>query len=336
MTMKVHAHAADEPGSELEPFTYEIDQIDAFDCVVEVEACGLCRSDLHMLDDDWQMSDYPLVPGHEIVGHVVELGGEVDHLEVGQRVGIGWQKSSCLHCQDCLRGDENLCDEAAPLIAEGFGGFADYVEADARFCFPLPDAIETEKAGPLLCGGITVYSALKEAGMAPGSHVGIVGVGGLGHLAVQFADALGSRVTVFTSSEDKADFAADLGADEVVVSSGSAPGAEPDRRIDVLLNTAPITLDWPAYIDLLDTDGTLCIVGAPEEPLEFPAQSLMFKRRRLMGSVIGGRAAINEMLQTAADFDIAPIVETFPMEKVNTAIEALRRHEVRYRAVLTA
>lgn len=332
--MKVHAYAALEEGGDLEHWTYEIEEVRDFECVVEVEACGLCRSDLHMIDNDWRQSTYPLVPGHEVIGEVVELGENVEHLEVGQRVGVGWQRTSCLYCQSCLKGDENLCDDSKSLIGDGYGGFADYLEADSRFVFPIPDQLETDIAGPLLCGGITVFSALKQAGMTSGGHVGVIGVGGLGHLAVQFASKLGNRVTVFTSTDEKAEFAQKIGADEVIVSSGSTPGTAPERELDVLLNTAPVSFDWAAYLETLGTDGTLSIVGAPDEPMEIPANALMFKRRRVTGSVIGGRAAMNDMLRTAGEFDVTPVTETFPMSDVNRAIEKLRRHDIRYRAVL--
>lgn len=334
--MKIHAHAAQKQGADLTPWTYDVDEVTGQDCVIEVKACGLCRSDLHMIDNDWMQSDYPLVPGHEVVGEVVELGDSVEHLSIGQRVGVGWQQSACLHCRDCLRGDENLCAENESLIGDGYGGFADYVRCDSPFVFPLPDGIDTLKAGPLLCGGVTVYSALRHAGMSSGGHVGVIGIGGLGHLAVQFASKLGNKVTAFTSSEDKADFATQMGADEVVVSEGRAPSGGPEGQLDILLNTAPVNFDWAAYMQLLDTDGTLSIVAAPGEPMEVPAQALMFQRRRIMGSVIGGRAIMREMLEIADDYDIEPVTEVFPMSQVNKAITKLREGNVRYRAVLQA
>jgi uncharacterized zinc-type alcohol dehydrogenase-like protein len=334
--MEIQARAATERGADLEPWTYELDDVGAHDCVVEVRACGLCRSDVHVVDNDWGTSRYPMVPGHEIVGEVVETGDYAEGLEVGDRVGIGWQHSSCLQCDDCLEGNENLCDDAESLIEDHYGGFAERVCVDHRFCFQLPDDLETLQAGPLLCGGITVYNALRHAGMASAEHVGVIGIGGLGHLAVQFASRLGNRVTAFTSTEGKADFARDMGADEVVVSAGSAPGDAPSRDLDILLNTAPVSFDWPAYMELLGTDGVLSIVGAPEEPLDIPANALMFGRRRVMGSVIGGRAEIREMLRVAADYDVAPVTEVFPMSEVDTALDKLRARDVRYRAVLDA
>lgn len=332
--LKIRAMAAGEPGAALAPWQYDAGDLGPDDCLVKVEACGLCHSDVHMIDDDWRMSSYPLVPGHEIIGTVEEIGSAVAHLRPGDRVGIGWQRSSCLRCDDCLSGNENLCDEHRGVISHGRGGFAERLVMDSRFAFGIPDGIGTEVAGPLLCGGITVYSALRSAGMSSGKHVGVIGVGGLGHLAVQFAAKLGNRVTVFTTSEDKADFATRLGAHEaVILASDEAPRAS--RRLDIVLNTAPANLDWSAYLNLLDSDGTLTFVALPPEPMTFPLGLLLFKRRRVMASPIGGRAVMRDMLRTADTFGITPIIETFPLSEVNTAIRKVRENTVRYRAVLT-
>jgi uncharacterized zinc-type alcohol dehydrogenase-like protein len=332
--MKIRAMAAGEPGATLAPWEYEAGNLGPDDCLVKVDACGLCHSDVHMIDDDWRMSSYPLVPGHEIIGTVEEIGSAVAYLRPGDRVGIGWQRSSCLRCDDCLSGNENLCDEHRGVISHGQGGFAERLVMDSRFAFAIPDGIGTEVAGPLLCGGITVYSALRSAGMSSGKHVGVIGVGGLGHLAVQFAAKLGNRVTVFTTSEDKADFATRLGAHEaVILASGETPRAS--RRLDIVLNTAPANLDWSAYLNLLDSDGTLTFVALPPEPMTLPLGLLLFKRRRVMASPIGGRAVMRDMLRTADIFGIAPIIETFPLSEVNTAIRKVRENTVRYRAVLT-
>lgn len=333
--MKIEGLAAKQSGAALEPYTFEVEQPRGFECIIKVLACGICHSDIHMMNNDWGMSKYPLVPGHEVVGEVVEIGPEVTHLKKGDRVGVGWQRTSCLYCRDCLRGNENLCDRNEGLIVTGPGGFANYLAADSRFAFPIPAGIKTTAAGPLLCGGITVYSALRYAGMGSGLEIGIVGVGGLGHLAVQFASKLGNRVTVFTTSQDKADFASNLGAKEaIVVKKGEKPPA-PSRPLNILLSTVPSTLDWGAYVEFLDSDGTFSIVGVPEEPLNVPLFSLLAKRRRIMSSPIGGRAMIMEMLSVAAEFGIEPMVEVFPLEAANEAIEKVRNNQVRYRAVLT-
>jgi len=332
--MKVNAWSAPAPGAALERFEYELGEVGDLEVVVEVSRCGICHSDIHMVDDDWQMTTYPLIPGHEVVGRVVERGRGVTHLDLGDRVGVGWQAAACMTCGDCLRGDENLCDDHRGLIVGGHGGFASALKVDSRFAFRLPDGIADDAGGPLLCGGVTVYSALRSAGMTSGQRVGVIGVGGLGHLAVLFASRLGNRVTVFTTSEDKAELAASLGAHEaVVVKTGEAP-PRPKSGLDLLLNTVPAQLDWGAYLRWLGSDGTLVLVAGPGEPMPIAFWDLLGKRRRLMGSPIGGRAVMTEMLTLADRHGIAPIVEVSPLEEVNAALDRLRANAVRYRAVL--
>lgn len=332
--MKVNAMAAREKGSQLSPWTYDTPTLSAHQCLIKVKNCGLCHSDVHMIDNDWQMTTFPLVPGHEAVGEVVETGRDVAHLKPGMRVGVGWQRSACLQCKDCLSGNENLCAQLTGVITHGHGGFADYLLMDSRFCFPLPEGIESRVAGPLLCGGITVYSALRHAGMTSGQEIGIIGVGGLGHMAVQFASRLGNRVTVFTTSDDKAEFAARLGASEAIVTRGGRPPENIKRPLDILVSTVPASLDWGAYMNLLGTDGTLSFVGLPDQPISVGIDKLLFQRRRIMASPIGGRAIIMDMLDAADRFGVAPIVETFPLSECNTAIEKVRTNTIRYRAVL--
>ncbi|MCT7949314.1 NAD(P)-dependent alcohol dehydrogenase [Ancylothrix sp. C2] len=334
--MKINAFAVLEKGAELKPYSFDVESSTGYECIIKVLACGVCHSDLHIIDDDWGMSRYPAVVGHEVVGEIVELGEQIQHLKKGDRVGVGWQASSCLQCRDCLRGNENLCDENQGLIVAGYGGFADYLKVDSRFAFPIPAGIETQHAGPLLCAGITVYSALRSAGMSSGQEIGVIGVGGLGHLAVQFASKLGNRVTAFTTSQDKAEFATQLGAaDAIVVPAGSSP-PPPDRKFQILISTVPADLDWPAYVEYLDSDGTLTMVGVPSQPLNVPLFPLIMKRRRIMGSIIGGRAIMMDMLNVAEKYGVKPIVETFSMQQANEALQKVRANKVRYRAVLTA
>ncbi len=333
--MKVRGFAAMERGAELEPLEWEMGAPGPHQCLVEVSHCGICHSDIHMIDDDWKVTSYPLVPGHEVVGTVVEAGACVEHLRPGDRVGVGWQGSSCHVCPDCLAGEENLCDANGGLIVEGRGGFATHVLVDARFAFPLPGGIDSRHAGPLLCGGVTVFSALRQAGMTSGKRIGVLGIGGLGHMAVRFAARLGNEVTVFTSSEDKAAFARDLGAREAIV---VAPGAEPPRLphpLDILLNTVAAPLPWDAWLGTLDSDGVLALVaGPPDQKIEFSFFQLLTKRRRILASPIGGRRVMTEMLDTAARFGVEPIIELFPLDRVNEAIARVRSNQVRYRAVL--
>lgn len=332
--MQIQALAADNQGVTLKPYTFELKQPKVNECLIKVFACGICHSDIHMLDNDWGWSHYPLVPGHEVVGEVVEIGSQVKHLRIGDRVGVGWQRSACLQCQDCLKGHENLCDQSEALIVNGYGGFADHLLVDARFVFRIPSGIETQAACPLLCAGITVYSALRHASMRSGQEIGIVGIGGLGHLAIQFASRLGNRVTVFTTSDDKAELATKLGAHDVILVSPEAKPPAPVGKLDILLTTTSQSLDWAAYLNHLNSDGFLSIVGVPSAPISIPVLPLLIKRRRVMASIIGSRSEMIEMLSIAERYEIKPIVEIFTMQQINEAIEKVRQNKIRFRAVL--
>jgi alcohol/geraniol dehydrogenase (NADP+) len=333
--MQINALAALEKGATLQPFSFQAAPLKAFDCAIKVMACGICHSDIHMIHGDWGISRYPLVPGHEVIGEVVDVGSQVTHLKEGDRVGVGWQQSACMHCLDCMRGDHNLCDHAEGLIVSGYGGFADYMVTDSRFAFKLPDGLSTQSAGPILCGGTTVYAGLRNAGMTSGQNIGVIGIGGLGHLAIQFASRLGNRVTAFTTSADKAEFAAKLGAHEaIVVPPGGSPPL-PIRKLNVIINTANQALDWLGYVNYLDSNGTFVFVGIPSESFTIPVTALGSKQRRIMGSEIGSPAMIMEMLQIVDQFGIQPMVEMFPLEQANEALQKVRDNKVRYRAVLT-
>ena len=333
--MQINALAALEKGAPLQPFSFQAAPLKAFDCAIKVMACGICHSDIHMIHDDWDISRYPLVPGHEVIGEVVEVGSQVTHLKTGDRVGVGWQQGACMQCRDCLKGHQNLCDQAEGLIVSGYGGFADYMVVDSRFAFLLPEGISTESAGPILCGGVTVYAGLRNAGMGSGQEIGVIGIGGLGHLAVQFASRLGNRVTVFTTSADKAEFATQLGAHEaILVPAGGSPPL-PVNRLNIIINTANQALDWLGYVNYLDSNGTLVFVGMPSEPLTIPVTPLTSKQRRIMGSEIGSPAMITEMLDVVEKFGIQPMVELFPLAQANEALQRVLDNKVRYRAVLT-
>ncbi len=333
--MQINALAALEKGAPLQAFSFQAAPLKAFDCAIKVMACGICHSDIHMIHDDWDISRYPLVPGHEVIGEVVEVGSQVTHLKTGDRVGVGWQQGACMQCRDCLKGHQNLCDQAEGLIVSGYGGFADYMVVDSRFAFLLPEGISTESAGPILCGGVTVYAGLRNAGMGSGQEIGVIGIGGLGHLAVQFASRLGNRVTVFTTSADKAEFATQLGAHEaILVPPGGSPPL-PVNKLNIIINTANQALDWLGYVNYLDSNGTFVFVGMPSEPLTIPVTPLTSKQRRIMGSEIGSPAMITEMLDVVEKFGIQPMVELFPLAQANEALQRVLDNKVRYRAVLT-
>jgi uncharacterized zinc-type alcohol dehydrogenase-like protein len=325
------ALAAKEP---LTPFTYEPAPLGPTDVEVEITHSGICHSDIHLIDDDWSTSSYPLVPGHEIVGTVVAAGDD-SVLSNGQRVGIGWQRSACHECEQCRAGHENLCDTQQATCVGHMGGFARRIRTDSRFVFALPEALDAATAAPLLCAGATVFAPLRRWNVGAGSHVGVIGLGGLGHLALRFLRAMGSDVTAFTSSPDKRDDALRLGADRVASSVSPREIRGLKNQLDFLLCTVPARLDWITYLQTLKPNGVLCLVGAPPGLLQIPAALLLTGQRVVCGSDIGSPAAIREMLGFAAAHGIGAQVETTPMAEINTAIQRVRDNRVRYRMVLT-
>jgi len=333
-TARVDAFAALEAGTPLAPFGYDPDALGPNDVEVEITHCGICHSDLHMIDNDWQTSQYPLIPGHEIVGTVTQKGPLVTHLELGDRVGVGWQCGSCLQCERCESGDENLCASIVETCVGRPGGFADRIHVDGRFAFSIPDTLRSETTAPLFCGGITVYSPLRQYAR-PQSRVGVVGIGGLGHLAIGFARAFGCEVTAFSSTPAKEEEARAHGAHHFVSSVDDRALKAQRESLDLIISTVNQTLDWRRYVNALRSDGVLSFVGALDEPMTISTGLLLARRRSVTGSPIGGRAAMREMLDFAARHGIGAQVETLPMSKANTALDRLRHNDVRYRFVLT-
>jgi len=302
---------------------------------VEVENCGLCHSDFSMLANEWGLSNYPAVFGHEVVGRVVALGAATKGLQVGQRVGVGWTASSCMHCRQCLSGDQHLCPQAQPTIIGHRGGFAQRVRAHWAWALPLPEQLNRADAGPLLCGGITVFNPLVMYAK-PTSRVGIVGIGGLGHMGVKFAAAYGCDVTAFTSSESKFAEARGFGASHVVSSRDSAAIKKLAGTLDLLIVTVNATLDWDAMIGALAPNGRMHVVGGVPEPIPVAVISLIFGQKSVSGSPTGSPVAIDTMLDFAARHNIAPQTEHFPMSRINDAFERLESGKARYRIVLDA
>lgn len=333
--MNVNAFAALAAGRHLEPFSYSADSLGRWDVQVRISHCGICHSDVHLIDNDWQISQYPLVPGHEIVGTVERVGSEVRHLEAGQRVGIGWQRSSCHSCRECTSGREQLCPEIQATCAGHFGGFADTIVSDSRFVFAIPEALTSENAAPLLCGGATVYSPFRNFGVRPNMRVGVIGIGGLGHLALQFARAMGCDVTAFSSTPDKAAEATEFGAHHFCLSNDPKELEKQAGRFDFLVSTVYSPLDWPAYINALSPRGNLCFVGVQAEPLAIPVFPLLVGERSITASAIGSRASIAEMLEFAARHGIQAKTELVPMGDVNSAIQKVREGKARFRMVLS-
>ncbi|QLH43227.1 MAG: NAD(P)-dependent alcohol dehydrogenase [Coxiellaceae bacterium] len=331
--MSTRAYAAMAAKEPLQPHDYEAPTLGAMDCQVAITHCGICHSDLHLIDNDWGVSRYPLIPGHEIVGKVTAIGSDVKQLKVGQRVGIGWLCRSCMQCEWCLQGDDNLCSKQQPTCIGHPGGFADTIQVDSRFAVPIPESLSSEQVAPLFCGGVTVYSPLRTHVTSP-MRVGIIGIGGLGHMGLQFANAFGCEVTAFSTSAGKEAEAKRLGAHHFVVSSDNDAINKLRNSFDFILNTANAALPWTTYLELLRPKGKLCFVGVPTRNIEIPAMNLIALRKEICGSNIGNIPTIKEMLDFAARHKLGAQIEPFPMSKVNDALDKLRKNDVRYRAVL--
>src|ERR1700678_4645605 len=271
-------HAA---GAELLPYKYDPGDIKPNEVEIAISHCGICRSDIHMVDNDWGISQYPLIPGHEIVGKVTVTGNAVLGLNTGDRVGVGWQANSCGHCEWCLQGEENLCADSQGTCVHRNGGYADRVRINARFVIPIPEALKSEHAAPLLCGGITGYHPLRTHGINPSSRVGVIGIGGLGHLAIQFARTFGAEVTAFSTTANKEDEARKLGAHRFVNSRESKALKEVAGTQDFIISTINADQDWGVYIQALRPTGTLCFVGVPPSPVALHAFPLIAGMRSI-------------------------------------------------------
>ena len=337
--MRIHAFAAQEPGAALQRFDYEPLQLGPYDVDVKVSHCGVCHSDVHLIDDDWNISRYPLVPGHEIVGAIAATGTEVEQLSIGQRVGVGWQSGSCLRCEWCLNGYENLCQNKVLTCVRRHGGFADFVRTDSRFAFEIPDTLDSAGAAPLLCAGVTVYAPMRRFGLRPDHHVGVVGIGGLGHLALQFAHAMGCEVTAFSTKPEKRDDAYTFGADHLVDSRDARQMRDTAHTLDFIVSTATGPLPWATYVRALRPNGHLTIVSpltAKGEAGEVgaPASMLVSGQKSISGSVTGGRSVMQEMLAFAARNGIIARTEVFSHKDINRAVQRVRNSEAHYRVVL--
>ena len=331
--MVVNAYAAQKAQGELKAFEFSLPEIKEDEVDVEVLYCGICHSDLSMLDNDWRMTAYPFVPGHEIVGKVLAIGPSVKHIEVGQTVGIGWTASSCLTCDQCISGNHNLCNSSQATIVGRYGGFADKVRAQATWVFPIPESVDLVSAGPLFCGGITVFNPLLENNTSPLHHVGVVGIGGLGHMALAFLKAWGCEVTAFSTSPEKEEEARQLGAHHFVPTHDKEALKKLSGQLDMVLDTVNVELDWNAYLRTLKPKGILHIVGVASN-IDARIGQLMGKQRSISASPTGGPHAIREMLKFAGRHQIQPMIETYKFSEVNEAVERLRSGKPRYRIVL--
>jgi len=332
--MKVNAYAVKEPKGKLVPFSYESGELSPENIDIKVSYCGLCHSDMSMMNNDWGMTQYPIVPGHEIIGEIVAVGNAVKNLKVGDKVGLGWMSSSCMSCSQCMSGDHNLCANSEGTIIGRHGGFAEYVRSHWSWAIPIPEGMDLSKAGPLLCGGITVFSPIFLSNLKPTDSVGVIGIGGLGHLAIKFLKHWGCDVIAFSSNPSKKDEILSMGANKVINSKDSEELKSVSGKLKFILNTTNVSLDWDSYLTALSPKGKLHTVGAVLEPMEIPAFSLIMGDKSVGGSPIGSPEIIRIMLDFCNRHNIYPNVEEFPMEEVNEAIEHLEQGKARYRIVL--
>ncbi|WP_114238702.1 NAD(P)-dependent alcohol dehydrogenase [Dyella sp. C9] len=329
--------AVQQAGQPLVLTAFDLGPLGAEEVEVAVDYCGICHSDLSMINNEWGTASFPFVPGHEVIGRVSALGAQAKGLKIGQRVGVGWTAATCMHCHQCLSGHQNLCAQLLPTIGGGHqGGFADKVRSHWAWAVPLPDGIDLASAGPLLCGGITVLRPFLAYEISPTARVGVVGIGGLGHMALKFAKAWGCEVTAFTSNAAKAGEARAFGAHHVVDSRDPKAIRGMAGTLDLLLATVNVPLDWAALMGTLAPLGRMHVVGAVMEPIPVSVFTLMLGEREVSSSPTGSPIDIATMLDFATRHDIRPQVEMFPMGSVNEALKHLAEGKARYRIVLEA
>ncbi|HEX4839831.1 MAG TPA: NAD(P)-dependent alcohol dehydrogenase [Rhabdochlamydiaceae bacterium] len=330
----IHAYAALGAAKPLEPFDYSPPPMKEEEVEIAIECCGLCHSDLHVIEDDWKVSKYPLVPGHEIIGKITRKGKNVQALTLGERVGVGWQCGACLACEFCIKGDETVCTSKVRTCVDRYGGFADQIVVDYRFVYPIPESLSSETAAPLLCAGITVYSPFKLFDIQAPQSVAILGIGGLGHLALQFAKAFGCDVTAISSSPDKEQEARKFGASHFIALSDPEQIKKAVNSFDFILSTISADIDWAMIGMMLRPNAKLCFVGLPPSDVKFPARLLISGNRSICGSGTGSRTNMTEMLQFCARHSIQAQVEVMPMTQLNEALTRLKANKARYRIVL--
>jgi uncharacterized zinc-type alcohol dehydrogenase-like protein len=340
----VKSWAAQSPSSALAPFSIGRRAPLPHDVVIDILYCGVCHSDLHQARDEWHNSVYPVVPGHEIVGRVVQTGGEVTKFKTGDLAAVGCMVDSCRVCPSCRAGLEQYCDNNATVFTYNgedkvlggptFGGYSESIVVDEAFTLKVPEGMDLAATAPLLCAGITTYSPMRHWKVGPGQKVGVVGLGGLGHMGVKFARAFGAHVVLFTTSPSKIEDGLRLGAHEVVVSKDSAQMAKHGRSFQFILDCVSAGHDINAYLQLLGLDGTLTLVGAPEHPLPVAAFNLLLPRRSFAGSGIGGIPETQEMLDFCAGHGLACDVEKIAIQQINEAYARLLKGDVRYRFVI--
>lgn len=340
------AYAAQNAKSPLAPFKIERREPGANDVQIEVLYCGVCHSDLHTARGEWGGSNYPVVPGHEVVGKVTKVGSSVSNFKVGDHVGVGCLVDSCRTCPSCKEGLQQYCDTGAMVFTYNspdihfpgkmtYGGYSSQIVVDQGFVLKISPKLDLAAAAPLLCAGITTYSPMRRWRVGKGQKVGVVGLGGLGHMGIKFSHAFGAHTVAFTTSESKIADAKRLGADEVVISKDDAQMAKHANSFDFILNTVAASHNLDAFTGLLKRDGTMCLVGAPEHPHPSPSvMNLIFRRRSIAGSLIGGIPETQEMLDFCAQHGIVSDIELIPIQKINEAYERMLKGDVKYRFVI--
>jgi alcohol dehydrogenase (NADP+) len=341
---KAIGYAAYDPKKPLAPFSFERREVGANDVEIEILFCGVCHSDLHQVRDEWGNSSFPMVPGHEIVGRVTKVGSAVTKFKAGDLAGVGCLVDSCRSCPDCEDSLEQYCNHAVFTYnspdkqmpgQSTYGGYSNLIVVEQRFVLKVSEKLDLAAVAPLLCAGITTYSPLRNWKVGPGQKVGVVGLGGLGHMAVKFAHAFGAHTVLFTTSASKVEDAKRLGADEVVISKNPEEMAKHAQSFDFILNTVAAPHDLDQYTALLKRDGTHCLVGVPDSPHPTPnVGNLIFKRRSLAGSLIGGLRETQEMLDFCAEHNITSDIELINMQDIDNAFERMLKSDVKYRFVI--
>lgn len=341
--MKTVGYAAQQVGGTLAPWHFERRAPRPNDVVMEILYCGICHSDLHMRDNDWGIAQYPLVPGHEIVGRVIEVGSEVTKFKVGDAGAVGCMVDSCMVCDQCRKGEEEYCREGNIMTYAGndridgtvtYGGYSKHIVVREEFVCTLSEKLDLSRTAPILCAGITCWSPLRRLNVGPSTRVAVVGMGGLGHMAVKLASALGADVTTISRSDSKKEKALSIGADDFLVSTDEEAMKAAANQFDVIIDTIPVKHDLNLYIPLLDIDGTLAIVGAVGPWGEVDGGQMLFGRRQILGSMIGGMRETQEVLDFCAKKNILPECKIIRPDEINDAFETLEKGDIAYRFVM--
>lgn len=328
------SYAALKEKSKLEKYQISLPSLEANQISIDVINCGICHSDISAIDNAWGLSSFPLVAGHEVIGKVNAVGKSVTQHKVGDIVGLGWHSGYCHNCEYCKTEDYNFCSNTKKTIFSQYGGFAQSVHADEESVIAIPAGMDLDKVGPLLCGGITVFTPIIEFGIDKNFKVGVVGIGGLGHIAIKFLKAIGCHVTAFTSNEEKSDSIIEMGADEVVSSIQQDVLKSKHDQFDFIISTVNQKLNWNSYLACLKPRGRLHLVGATLEPIDVSVFNLMKGRKSISGSPVGSPKNIIKMLEFSAKHKIYPEIELFDFSEINAAIEKVKKNEIRYRAVV--